>query len=365
MQNNNKNSVNYHVKCKMTENRHSTSQSIAFKIAQHLIVLFSLSLFSISSWNHVIAVDFMGGDGKCVQHKIVLPMYVSYTSIPTSTANTTMKSTKLLTKPYSDVTSTSTSAVTTNLSKPRIPLTSNSITKKRNRQADHIASMEDMYKLRSMSFNLYKLGSRPNDLDAFVAKKSLANPSRTMNISPAQPVHNRPTAFGCGYKSRSNKYTSSDDARTPSIDYNFNYAKFRSPLNSKSSSYLDSSKNSTPTLKLLDNDKWTSQLFPQVPVYLCPCHYPNCHIEQRFQNRSYLSYDGVNESKYFSYHYPCADRPSKASHKAANTAQFYNQDDVEYSMKRTISHDRVYSSRPSNQKRRRPKSYCSSSNHCT
>lgn len=50
----------------------------------------------------------MGGDAKSVQHTVVHPMYVSYTSIPTSTANTTMKSTKLLTKPYNDVTNCST-----------------------------------------------------------------------------------------------------------------------------------------------------------------------------------------------------------------------------------------------------------------
>lgn len=55
----------------------------------------------------------MGGDAKSVQHTVVHPMYVSYTSIPTSTANTTMKSTKLLTKPYNDVTNCSTTANTT------------------------------------------------------------------------------------------------------------------------------------------------------------------------------------------------------------------------------------------------------------
>lgn len=55
----------------------------------------------------------MGGDAKNVQHTIVHPMYVSYTSIPTSTANTTMKSTKLLTKPYNDVTNCNSSGNST------------------------------------------------------------------------------------------------------------------------------------------------------------------------------------------------------------------------------------------------------------
>ena len=33
-------------------------------------------------------VDFVGGDAKCPQHKSVHPMYVSYTSIPTSASTT-------------------------------------------------------------------------------------------------------------------------------------------------------------------------------------------------------------------------------------------------------------------------------------
>lgn len=51
----------------------------------------------------------MGGDAKSVQHTVVHPMYVSYSSIPSSTANSTIKSTKLLTKPFVDVTATAAS----------------------------------------------------------------------------------------------------------------------------------------------------------------------------------------------------------------------------------------------------------------
>lgn len=52
------------------------------KCSRISFIPFSSLFFSL------LPVDFMGGDAKCVQHKIVLPMYVSQKTSPTSTSYT-------------------------------------------------------------------------------------------------------------------------------------------------------------------------------------------------------------------------------------------------------------------------------------
>lgn len=73
----------------------------------------------------------MGGDAKSVQHTVVHPMYVSYSSIPTSTANTTLKSKAPLTKQFVNVTTNPTATMNSKATSTNdYPVFFNNITKK-------------------------------------------------------------------------------------------------------------------------------------------------------------------------------------------------------------------------------------------
>lgn len=264
----------------------------------------------------------MGGDAKSVQHKVVHPMYVSYSSIPTSTANTTMKSTKLLTNPFNlDVTTTNTtltSAATCNLNNsinnhnkhsnrntnnnnncsennnnqklmlkttigtsnrfqqfftkldPNLTDDSSDLSKFGNDQSnlmtfnrmqnnniDHsknFRSIDDNYggkmshathsinihgtnkKINGVVYRKANRNSQKNSLnDSFnnFCNKSI-NPKRNSFTSTRYEQIYSNGAAGI-YRPYSVRYSDSDDTRSSSIDYNFNYAKFRSPASLTSS----------------------------------------------------------------------------------------------------------------------------------
>lgn len=369
----------------------------------------------------------MGGDAKCVQHKIVLPMYVSYTSIPTSTANTTMKSTKLLTNPYLDVTTTSTSGATYNLDKSINDHNNQSSTNNRNfintktntnanknnntitiTTGDNAKSMDDksaMTNFYSMSYNPYVNGSHidePNSGDRNFTKKTMTNPIRSHN---RDHIHKRNNGIICRKSSkvcaavgnsrgdgrfmpRSIRYSDSDDTRSSSIDYNFNYVKFRSPLNSghnmAQAQYRDSSTTSTlatdcstfvrfsPPKKLLfenDNERKKSLKLPKVHNHPnCQCAIQNCcpfavlQFEADVTRQSYGIYAGDmhNVSRYSYRQHHDQGRINESPPKYDHIDDFL--------MKRTFSHDRLFSQRHNGVSaarcRTRPKSYCSNVNHC-
>lgn len=358
----------------------------------------------------------MGGDAKCVQHKIVLPMYVSYTSIPTSTANTTMKSTKLLTNPYLDVTTTSTSAATCNLDKSIINNVhnNNNINNNSNQQQQHQMrnqktifneidqktgttndgdddndSMEKCGKsFYSMSYNPYKCTNIDDRIQT--PKKLMTNPLRSDHIHKRNNgiVYRNSSqlcAVANGYQQRTPRYSDSDDTRSSSIDYNFNYVKFRSPLNAttainKSTSYRDSSTTSTEcTSSFLRNaskymdidDKKQSIILPKVH------NHPNCQCNIQYycpfagineHNENQTKY-GMHERKCFAPRYPYKRRdlnpnPINYDHKINDSPPEYDQID-DFLMKRTFSHDRLFSQRriTAIRSRTRPKSYCSNVNH--
>lgn len=371
----------------------------------------------------------MGGDAKCVQHKIVLPMYVSYTSIPTSTANTTMKSTKLLTNPYLDVTTTSTSAATYNLDKSINDHNNQSSTNNRNfintttntnantnnntiTTGDNTKSMGDknaMTNFYSMSYNPYVNGSHideSNGGDRNFTKKIMTNPMRSHN---RDHVHKRNNGIACrnsskvcavgnsgggggGLMPRSIRYPDSDDTRSSSIDYNFNYVKFRSPLNSgcnmAQTQYRDSSTTSTLatdcstfvrsspqkklTYNLFENDyeRKKSLVLPKVHNHPnCQCAIQNCcpFAVERFEadvtRQSYGIYAGGMHDRASCYPYR---RHYDQSRINESPPKYDHIDD--FLMKRTFSHDRLFTQRHNGVSaarcRTRPKSYCSNVNHC-
>lgn len=373
----------------------------------------------------------MGGDAKCVQHKIVLPMYVSYTSIPTSTANTTMKSTKLLTNPYLDVTTTnSTSAATCNPDKKSINdhnnksttnnrNTINNINKINSRcnanaeinkkinintNSDNANIIPEKYVTNffSMSYNPYTNGSNiENNDDHTVTKKIMTNPMRTHNTDHVHRQYNNNNiiyrnsnklcSVGHGYRSRSIRCSDSDDTRSSSIDYNFNYVKFRSPLSAacKASNYRDSSTTSTlatdcslfarPISKHIDEDeKKQSFVFPKVHNHPnCQCGIQNCcpFANDRFENhvshhRSHGICNKIDRKCYVS-GYPHRRRDLNTNN-AFNNDQKINESPPEYDqvdeflMKRTFSHDRLFCQRSTltARHRTRPKSYCNNISYC-
>lgn len=399
-------------------------------------VFFSLSLFFLfffSSGIHLsfFAVDFMGGDAKCVQHKIVLPMYVSYTSIPTSTANTTMKSTKLLTNPYLDVTTTSSNAATCNPIKSINDHNQSTINRNLIRKSikscanseintninDHCIGNAKMGErnpsnFQSMSFNPYQNGTiSNNEFSDCTTKKIMTNPMmRSLNTTnhekPNGIVYRNANKFcgiatgtgigtgtgtGNGYMPRNIRYSDSDDTRSSSIDYNFNYVKFRSPLNAagKTVQYRDSSTTSTMAtecssfvapspLKHFDDDKKSSSfILPKVHNHPnCKCGIQNCcPFAERFSlNPAIQSYAiaGVHDRKCFVPRYPYRRRDLSTTPLNYDRVVSVDKDSPpdydqinDFLMKRTFSHDRLYTQRrvTTIRNRTRPKSYCSNVNH--
>lgn len=350
----------------------------------------------------------MGGDAKCVQHKIVLPMYVSYTSIPTSTANTTMKSTKLLTNPYLDVTTNSTSAATCNLDKP-INNVHNQTNQKRNSINKTLSEINqntcngDSEKcgtnFYSMSYNPYKSSSTIIDdftdrTSTTIGKKIMTNPMRNDHVHKRNNgIVYRNSSQLCavtnaGLMPRSIRYSDSDDTRSSSIDYNFNYVKFRSSLSATGKTvpyHRDSSTTSTlatdcgsfvrPSPKsYMDNDKNQSLVvLPKVHNHPnCQCSIQNCcpFSVERYENATNQMY-GMHDRKCFAPRYPYKRRdlnittnPINNDHKMNDSPPEYDQID-DFLMKRTFSHDRLFSKRrvAAVRSRTRPKSYCSNVNH--
>lgn len=358
----------------------------------------------------------MGGDAKCVQHKIVLPMYVSYTSIPTSTANTTMKSTKLLTNPYLDVTTTtSTNAATCNNNqiKPfndhnhqstnnrnltRKPIKSCANSETNPNIIDHCNNTKtgerNSTNCRSMSFNPYQNGAMISDeFGDCITKNIMTNPMRSLNTNYVHDtngvVYRKSNKLsGTAYMPRSIRYSDSDDTRSSSIDYNFNYVKFRSPLNAtatKTLQYRDSSTTSTlatdcgslvaapSPLKHFDDDKKSTFILPKVHNHpSCKCGIQNCcPFAERFVNPAIQSYAiaGVHDRKCFTPRYPYKRRDlnmSQLNYDRVLNVQKINDSPPEYDqiddflMKRTFSHDRLFTQRrvTTVRNRTRPKSYC-------
>lgn len=391
--------------------------SVCFFFSLSFSLSLYLSLFSVLILGNCprnFAVDFMGGDAKCVQHKIVLPMYVSYTSIPTSTANTTMKSTKLLTNPYLDVTTTSTTAATYNLNKSindhkQSTNNRNSMHNKNSKPGGTNNTEINMSingmggeiggekttaatNLYSMSFNPYKSGANNDEFDdCTTTKKLMTNPMRSLNT--AGHVHKR---NGVVYRNKPNKlygiangypnprairYSDSDDTRSSSIDYNFNYVKFRSPLNAAGSSgvngkllasYRDCS--TTTTLATECSDKRHSLILPKVHNHPnCQCAVQNyCPFAERFDkpiNQLAIGNFGLNDRKCYAPRYPYRRRDSNTNAfdydaKMHESPPEYDHID-DFLMKRTFSHDRLFSQRRITAVRNstRPKSYCSNVNH--
>ncbi|XP_031620686.1 probable serine/threonine-protein kinase drkD isoform X2 [Contarinia nasturtii] len=368
--------------------------------------------------------DFMGGDAKCVQHKIVMPMYVS---IPT------MKSTKLLTNPYLDVTTTnSTSAATYNLEKKSINdhnqkstnnrNTINNINKNNRRcnanseintntnmnatinvNSDNIKT-SDHYATNffSMSYNPYKNGTSNEHACNGIAKKIMTNPVRSHNTDNIKRQYNhndivyrnssKLSSIRPGCRPRSIRYSDSDDTRSSSIDYNFNYVKFRSPLsaNCMASNYRDSSTTSTlatecslfvhPSSKHVDEDeKKQSIVLSKVHNHPnCQCGIQNCcpFANERFDNhlihhRSHGGTCSIQDRQYFVQRYPYRRRDLNTSnalnydHKIHESPPEYDQVD-DFLMKRTFSHDRLFCQRRllTARNRTRPKSYCSNVSYC-
>lgn len=398
-------------------------------------------MFSISlSWDSsfFFPVDFMGGDAKCVQHKIVLPMYVSYTSIPTSTANTTMKSTKLLTNPYLDVTTTS--VATFNLDKSINDYNNQTLTNNRNL----INSKNSRYSANSefntgattntnsnmtisengdnnnseigrkcVMSNFYSMSHNPfvNRFDEFggdrnITKKLMTNPLRShiqkRNNSISCRSSSKLCAISNGYIPRSTRYPDSDDTRSSSIDYNFNYVKFRSPLivackMTPQTQYRDSSSTSattecsmflqsSPEKLFEDNEQKYSLVLPKVHNHPnCQCSIQNlCPFAiKRFnastvsaaenvthQNSIYTA--GMHDREFSVPSYPYRRRDLHTNdfnfdHNKVNISSPENDHIDDFHMKRTFSHDRLYSQRRTvaltARNRTRPISYCSNVNH--
>lgn len=418
---------------------------------------------------YFFAVDFMGGDAKCVQHKIVLPMYVSYTSIPSSTANTTMKSTKLLTKPYLDVTTTTTTsdakcnlnnsinncihsnincnnntANSMHMSKGTKTTLNNKLNISETDNSDTGKHAIDYY---AMSYKQQYHGEcDTNDLNEANLMKSAAHPMRNASAITSSPltgvhksknglVYRQHSGAGNGklsgignnaYRSRSIRHSDSDETRSSSIDYNFNYAKFRSPLNSsnlllqsqkqqpilpssggkrgkiptKYNQCIDSCNNTHHHHSQAHDCSTTSTLATEFDSFVrskvhhqhhtnddqhhqpiqypkvhnhpsCRCAIQNCcpfadHIAGAAVATAtgpLYSVVALHDKKYAS--------PRRREHsyiyKAPPTDDsppHYDQIDG-YSMKRTLSHDRLYSHRRISavRNRTRPKSYCSNVNN--
>lgn len=444
-------------------------------------------------------------------------MYVSYTSIPTSTANTTMKSTKLLTNPYLDVTSTSTSAAASKLNKlihdhnqsttnnyhhfnhlqnnnnntnslhqhhyhPQNSMQNNTITtntntsnsnsngkkKPRKPNANHTSSNcsnneintsitglmgngdemgdKSTVQLHSMSFHSYKSGTNTDEFDdcttttttttataatAATPIKHMTNPIRSHNN--ASHVHK---SNGVIYRTPSNKrhsgnaytphrttarYPDSDDTRSSSIDYNFNYVKFRSPLNAASAAIngkVAAFRDSSPTRitaantalafdsntfgrpmasKCIENnaDKRHSLILPKVHNHPnCQCSLKNyCPFAvaaaataaaERIEKKT-LATTPLNQSAGNGHERKCLSPRHLYRRRDLNNAFHYDgklyESPPEYDriddflMKRTHSHDRLFSQRRAGstsavatsaaaiRSSTRPKSYCSNVNH--
>lgn len=236
----------------------------------------------------------------------------------------------------------------------------------------------------SMSFNPYQSSStNTTEFGNHSIKKMMTNPIRSHNIDH---IHRRPTAIGhrnlnsigTGYAPRSIRYPDSDDTRSSSIDYNFNYVKFRSPLSaaSKATQYRDSSTTSTlatdcslfarSSPKYNDDDKKQSFVMPKVHNHPnCQCSIHNCcPFASRFEQTN-PTHHGVYERKYFASRFPYRRRDLNYEHKIHDSPPEYDQID-DFLMKRTFSHDRLFSQRrvTTVRNRTRPKSYCSNVNHC-
>lgn len=308
-----------------------------------------------------------------------------------------------------------------------------------------------------MSFHSYKSGTNTDEFDdctttttttattvapvaaatAAVATpiKHLTNPMRSHNN--ASHVHKRngviyrtPTNklhSGNAYTPRTNtRYPDSDDTRSSSIDYNFNYVKFRSPLNAataaingKVAAFRESSPASITAANTAfafdsntfarpnaskcsekNHDKRHSLILPKVHNHPnCQCSLQNycpfavaaaaTAVAERIEkttttpattlNQSCGNGFGGHERKCFSPRHPYRRRDvNYAFHydgKMYESPPEYDRID-DFLMKRTHSHDRLFSQRRAGnaavaaaasaaaiRNSTRPKSYCSNVNH--
>lgn len=416
-----------------------------------------------------------------------------------------MKSTKLLTNPYVDVTNTTTNVATSKLNKlindhnntqnhnhnhshhhhyqhnhnsiqnnntttttnnSNNSSSNNNKKKPRKPNANHLNDNNDIntsivngeingdktaVQLHSMSFNSYKSGgTNTDDFDDCTTTTTTATATTTATTAttPATPpkymatnqmrshnpghVHNKRNGviqrtstnnklhIGIGNvaprtNNMTQRYTDSDDTRSSLIDYNFNYVKFRSPLNmvgKQTVAFRDSSPASQtshaltfdsntfarpmPSKCIETGDKRHSLILPKVHNHpscqcsiqnLCPFAvaaaehtlHPSCgngftmHEQKCYSPRHpYRRRDATTKATNYALHYG-GDGGSGSGGKSYESPPEYDRID-DFLMKRTHSHDRLFGQRRGGnatsatataaiRNSGRPKSYCSNVNH--
>lgn len=281
----------------------------------------------------------MGGDAKSVQHTVVHPMYVSYTSIPTSTANTTMNSTKLLTKPYLDVTSTATTTTATN---------TNNSTKANANNYSVALNNKTAHSMHSLITNSNTFSRQNGHCKSNPKRNSFVNMRHDFlpNINgDHHHLHHHCRHLKCG--SNDSRFTSTDSDRSSKLAIQSAIKRDVGLIDTHTRPSL------RPTNNLNSSYRYAKR--------------PNPIDGSIEYNRHYAANVPIHDRKYATPRRPYDRRD-------LNTTNYSNEiRDLppeilyqNYSMKRTRSHDRlVNQQRLSVRKRTRPKSYCSNANYVT